>query len=258
MVLDLQTQQIILGVAIALASSFLGVFIILRKMALVSDVMSHVALPGIAIAMMFNINPFLGAFLALFLAVTFIVVIEKKYQFSIETLVGVFFTASLALGMLLMGDDLEILVESLFGDISKISTLDFWIGVAGSALVFLITAIFFKKFTRVTFSKELSQSQGVEIGKIDYLFLILFALIIGVGIKAVGVLLMGALTILPVSIAKNLGRSLKGMTLWALLISVVVVLLGFFISGYFNVSVSPVIILVGAALFALSLFINKK
>lgn len=258
MVLDLQIQQIILGVAIALASSFLGVFIILRKMALVSDVMSHVALPGIAIAMMFNVNPFLGAFLALFLAVTFIVIIEKKYQFSIETLVGVFFTASLALGMLLMGDDLEMLVESLFGDISKISTLDFWIGVIGSGLVFLITAIFFKKFTRVTFSKELSQSQGVEIGKIDYLFLILFALIIGVGIKAVGVLLMGALTILPVSIAKNFSRSLKGMTLWSLLVGVFMVVAGFAVSGYFNVSSSAIIILMGALFFTVSLFMGRK
>lgn len=257
MVLDLQLQQIILSVAIALAGSFLGVFIILRKMALVSDVMSHVALPGIAIALMLNINPFLGAFLALFLAVTFIVIIEKKYQFSIETLVGVFFTASLALGMLLMGDNLEVLVESLFGDISKISTIDFWIGVFGSGLVFLITTIFFKRFTRVTFSKELSQSQGVETGKIDYLFLILFALIIGVGIKSVGVLLMGALTILPVSIAKNLGKSLKGMTLWALLFSVIMVLSGFVISRYFNVLVSPVIILIGAILFLFSLFIKR-
>lgn len=257
MVLDLQLQQIILSVAVALASSFLGVFIILRKMALVSDVMSHVALPGIAIALMLNINPFLGAFLALFLAATFIVLIEKKYQFSVETLVGVFFTASLALGMLLMGDNQEALVESLFGDISKISTIDFWIGVFGSGLVFLITAIFFKRFTRVTFSKELSQSQGVETGKIDYLFLILFALIIGVGIKSVGVLLMGALTILPVSIAKNFGKSLKGMTVWALLISVVMVLSGFIISKYFNVSVSPVIILIGAVIFLISLFIKR-
>lgn len=257
MILDLQSQQIILGVAIALASSFLGVFIILRKMALVSDVMSHVALPGIAIAMMLNINPFIGAFLALFLAVSFIILIEKKYQFSTETLVGVFFTASLALGLLLMGNNLEVLVESLFGDISKISTTDFWIGVIGSGLVFLITAIFFKRFTRVTFSKELSQSQGVDINKIDYLFLILFALIIGIGIKAVGVLLMGALTILPVSIAKNLGRSLKGMTLWALLLGVIMVLSGFVISKHFNVSAGPVIILVGAVLFLIFLFIKR-
>lgn len=249
---DFSIQQIILGLVVAAASSLLGVFIILRRMALVSDVLSHVALPGVAIAMMLGIDPFIGAFLSLLMAVSFIVLIEKKYQFSMETLVGVFFTASLAIGLLLMGDDLEHLTESLFGDISKITIFDFWTGIVLGAIIFLATIVFFRKFAQVTFSRELAQSQGADIGKMDYLFLLLVALIIGIGIKVVGVLLMGALMILPVSVAKNLSGSLKGMAIKSIIIGLLMVLAGFLIGGYFNISVSATIILIGAILFLLS------
>lgn len=255
--LNIDNYQILLGIAVAAASSLLGVFVILRKMALVSDVLSHVALPGIAIALIIDINPFIGAFLALLMAISFIVVIEKKYQFSIDALVGVFFTASLALGILLMGDDIEHLTETLFGDISKITMNDFWQGIILSAIVFLTTVFFFRKFAQVTFSRELAQSQGADIGKIDYLFLLLVAAVIGIGIKMVGVLLMGALLILPALIAKNLSGSLKTMALLSVIFGAIVVILGFYVGEYFDISKSAVIILSGAVLFALSLFIKK-
>lgn len=256
--LNIDTYQILLGIAIAIASSLLGVFIILRKMALVSDVLSHVALPGVAVALMLNINPFIGAFSALLLAISFIVIVEKKYQFSIDALVGVVFTASLAVGILLMGDDMEHLTETLFGDISKINAADFWQGIILSAIVFLATIFFFRKFAQVTFSRELAQSQGADIGKIDYLFLLLVAVVIGLGIKIVGILLMGALMILPALIAKNFSKSLKMMALLSVFFGLIIVFAGFLVGGYFDISKSAVIILIGTVLFLLSFFIKNK
>lgn len=255
---NIDTYQILLGFAIAAASSLLGVFIILRKMALVSDVLSHVALPGVAVALMLNINPFIGAFSALLLAISFIVIVEKKYQFSIDALVGVVFTASLAIGILLMGDDMEHLTETLFGDISKISYADFWQGTILSIIVFLTTTFFFRKFAQVTFSRELAQSQGADIGKIDYLFLLLVAVVIGLGIKIVGILLMGALMILPALIAKNFSKSLKMMALLSVVFGLIIVLAGFSVGEYFDISKSAVIILTGTVLFLLSFFIKDK
>lgn len=256
--INIDTYQILLGIAVAASGSLLGVFIILRKMALVSDVLSHVALPGVAISLMLNINPFIGAFSALLLAISFIVIIEKKYQFSLDALVGVVFTASLALGILLMGDDLEHLTEALFGDIANITVADFWLGVIMSAIVFLMTIFFFRKFAQVTFSRELAQSQGVDIGKVDYLFLLLVAVVIGIGIKIAGVLLMGALMILPALVAKNFSKSLKMTAFLSLISGLIMVVSGFSIGGYFNISKSAVIILVGTILFLLSFFIRNK
>src|SRR3989338_4434937 len=95
---------------------------ILRRMSLVGDALSHVALPGIAIALLIGTNPFFGAFVALFLAVIGIWALEQKTELPPETLVGIFFTVSLSLGLLLTPE--PELLEALFGDISKIGMFD--------------------------------------------------------------------------------------------------------------------------------------
>src|SRR3990167_8677458 len=119
--------QLITGSLIGLGAGYVGSFMVLRRMSLVGDALSHVALPGIALALLFNLNPFFGAFVALFFAIFGIWILEKKTELPSETLVGVFFTSSLALGLLLTPE--PELLEALFGDISQINMTDFWITI---------------------------------------------------------------------------------------------------------------------------------
>ena len=81
------TGQLIVGVSIAVAASLLGVFAILKRMSLVGDALSHVALPGIALALFFKINPFVGALAILLLAVIGIWFLEYRSQLSVDTIV---------------------------------------------------------------------------------------------------------------------------------------------------------------------------
>src|SRR3990167_3917418 len=89
------------SVFVGVAAGYLGSFMVLRRMALVGDALSHVALPGVALALLFNLNPFLGAIAFLGVTVIGIWIIEYRSSLSLDTIVGVFFTASLALGALL-------------------------------------------------------------------------------------------------------------------------------------------------------------
>jgi len=238
---------------VGISASMLGVFIILRRIALVSDVLSHVALPGMALSLFFGVNVFFGAFAALLLAVLGIFFLEKKSKIAFETIVGIFFTMSLALGMVFFENKYE-LVEGLFGNVKNITNFDVFIAIFLGAIVTAVTVLFFRSFAHMTFSKELAQSEGFPIKRLNLIFLILLACVIALGIKVVGTLLMGALTILPVSIAKNLSGSLKMMTFLSVLFGVLVVSLGLFIAPLFNIPVSAAIILTGGLLFLLSLF----
>src|SRR3989344_7689493 len=110
------------SVFVGVAAGYLGSFMVLRRMALVGDALSHVALPGVALALLFNVNPFLGAFATLFAGIIGIWLIEHKTELPVESLVGLFFTVSLAVGILITPD--EHLIEVLFGDISSITLLD--------------------------------------------------------------------------------------------------------------------------------------
>src|SRR3989344_1587194 len=128
--------QFVIAILIGLGAGYVGSFMVLRRMSLVGDALSHVALPGIAISLLFNINPFFGAFAALLLAIILIWILEKRTELPSETLVGIMFTLSLALGLLLTPE--PELLEALFGDITQIQTIDLIITVVSTLVIFLI------------------------------------------------------------------------------------------------------------------------
>src|SRR3989344_1395553 len=131
--MEINYLQLLTGIFVGLASGYLGAFMVLRRMALVGDALSHVALPGIALALLYHFNPFLGAFGALFLGILIIWLIEHKTVLSTESLVGLFFTFALAIGILITPE--PELLEALFGDISQISRNDTIVAVALSVII---------------------------------------------------------------------------------------------------------------------------
>lgn len=251
----MDANLLLLSVVVAVAASFLGVFIILRRLALVSDVLSHVALPGVALALIAGVNPFFGAFLALGAVTVVIFFLERRFALSIDAIVGVAFTVALAVGMILIPD--EHAAEALFGDIAAIGREEAALGVALGALLIILTFILFKRFAHATFSKELSRDETVADGRAEFIFLIALALAIALGIKVVGTLLMGAMMILPVVAAKNIAWSLKSMTAFAIVLGVLEMVGGVSLAQTYDVVPGAAIILIGGGVFALSLIARE-
>src|SRR3989344_377329 len=135
---DATLLQLAVGVLTGLGAGYLGAFMVLKRMSLVGDVISHVALPGIAIALMFQVNPFFGAFGTLFLAILGIWLLEKNTEIPSETLVGIFFALSLAIGILITPE--PELLEALFGDITGIARPDVAITAVLTGIMFIIMA----------------------------------------------------------------------------------------------------------------------
>src|SRR3990172_11183101 len=133
----------LVGAIVAAASAYLGSIMILKRMALVGDALTHVALPGMAIAISLSINPTVGAFIALTLAVLGIWYLEKSSDTYPEALVGVFFTASLALGVLLTPQ--VYLLYALFGNIESLGVLDGFITILLSVVVLIATFMLSKR-----------------------------------------------------------------------------------------------------------------
>ena len=136
MITDTLLLQLAVGILVGLGAGYLGSFMILKRMSLVGDALSHVALPGIAAALMFDVNPMLGALGALFIATLGIWYLGEHSEIYPEALVGVFFTASLSLGLLLTPE--PELLEALFGDIDKIGTADGYLTAAGALVIFIV------------------------------------------------------------------------------------------------------------------------
>lgn len=243
---------LIVGALVGLASGYLGSLMVLRRMSLVGDALSHVALPGLALGLLLHFNPFWGAFGTLFLAIILIWLIENKTKLPTETLVGIFFALSLALGLLITPE--PELLEALFGEIAKISLPEAILASALSILTVFIGHRIYQKLILGTISEDLARSMGVQTKKIDFIFLLLVALIVAIGIRVVGTLLMGSLVIIPAAAAKNLSKNLSFYVGFSTFFGLISAVLGIWLSRFTAFSPGPMVVLVGSAIFFTSLF----
>ena len=247
--------QVITGSLIGLGAGYVGSFMVLRRMSLVGDALSHVALPGIAVSLLFNVNPFFGAFAALFIAIILIWILEKRTELPSETLVGIMFTVSLALGLLLTPE--PELLEALFGDITQVALTDLVITLVAIVGMFIIMWKISENLMLGIISKEMAQANKIPINKINFIFLFLVAIIVALGLKVVGTLLMGSLVIIPAAAAKNASISLSQYTKLAMVFGVLSTILGLFASRYFGIETGPTIVLTAGIIFVGTLLFKK-
>lgn len=248
-------MQLTVGVLIGLGAGYVGSFMVLRRMSLVGDALSHVALPGIAISLLLNLNPFFGAFTALFLAILGIWFLEKRTELPSETLVGIFFTLSLAIGLLLTPE--PELLEALFGDISKITAFDLIITAALVALIFFVIHKISDGLMLGIISKELALALKIPVHKINFIFLLLVAFVVALGLKVAGTLLMGSLVIIPAAAAKNASVNLSQYTRLAICFGAVSAAIGLLAARYFGIESGPTIVLTAGIIFLGTLVFKK-
>jgi len=244
------------GVFVGAAAGYLGSFMILRKMALVGDAMTHVALPGMGLALLLNINPFFGALVFLVAATFGTWGIESKTNLSVETIVGIFFTASLALGIIIT-PELELL-EVLFGDISKVSLLDGILAVVLSVIAFLLTVKIKKDLLLGIMSPDLAKSSRVNVDRINLIFLLLVSLVVALGVKIVGTLLMGSLVIIPAAASRNISVNFTKFGIWSFIFGILSVGIGIFLTKFFAIPPGPLVVLVSVAIFLVTLLFKKN
>lgn len=247
--------SLIVGIAVGAASGFLGAFMILKRMSLVGDALTHVALPGIGLAFLFGVNPFIGAFVLLFGAIVLIWKLEQRTDLPIETLVGIFFAASLAAGILLT-PELE-LYEALFGDISRINILDGIFALAAVGLVFGIMTKISDKMLMGIISEDLAISSGIKIRKLNFIFLVLVAVIVALGVKIVGTLLMGALVIVPAAAAKNISASFRQYAFWSSSLGLISAGFGIYAAKILAIPPGPAVVLSSIAFFLITLILKR-
>jgi len=246
---------LLIGALVGAASGYLGSFMVLKRMSLVGDALSHVALPGIAIALTFGINPMLGALLALVIATFGIWYLAEHSEIYPEALVGVFFTASLSLGLLLTPE--PELLEALFGNIDKIAPADGLMVIVGVVITFIATTLISKKLLLGVVSEDLAKSQKIDVSKINLVYLLLVALVVALGVKFLGTLLTGAMVIIPAVTAKNIAKNIKTFHLFSILFGVLSSAIGILIAKYFGISSGPAVVLTAVVFFIASYFFRK-
>ncbi|HJY98107.1 MAG TPA: metal ABC transporter permease [Patescibacteria group bacterium] len=247
---------LLIGALVGASSGYLGSFMVLKRMSLVGDALSHVALPGIAVALTFGINPMLGALVALAVATVAIWYISENSEVYPEALVGVFFTASLAIGLLLTPE--PELLEALFGNIDNIGTIDGIFTLIGAVVIFISVFAISKALHLGIVSEDLAKSQKINIKKINLIYLLLVGLVVALGVKFLGTLLTGAMVIIPAATAKNIARNGKSYHILSVAFGVIAATAGIVIARYLNVASGPAVVLTAVAFFAGSYIFKSR
>ncbi len=253
----IDSSSIILAVFAAAAAGLVGAFALMKRTILAGDVMSHIAIPGLGLAVIWKINPLAGGGLTLLAGILLIWHLQKSTELSAEAAIGVIFASSVALGALLIRST-EDLIDALFGGFGRLSAGEFIFGIAVSVFIVATLWLLRNKLIIELFSPELAASAGVSVHAVNLWFLLIFGLAILISLRFLGALLVGSLIIIPASAARQLTHTLGRFLATSMLLAVASTSIGFWIAARWSLEQGPTIVVVAAAIFALSLLKPKK
>lgn len=258
---DFLLYALIAGLALAVVAGPLGSFVVWRRMAYFGDTLSHSALFGVALGLLFNINLTLAVIICCLLLALVLVTIQNRQPIASDTVLGILAHSTLSLGLVTLSFMREVrvdLVGYLFGDLLAISGNDLMWILIGCALVLALILALWKPLLSITVHEELASVEGSPVAGLRLALMLLIALVIAVAMKVVGVLLITALLIIPAAAAQRHAKSPEQMAVGASLVGVLAVCTGLSLSWWQDTPAGPSIVLAAAAVFLISFIVPKR
>ena len=253
-------RALLAGVFSGALLAVLGIFVVLRKMAFFSDGIAHTALAGVAIALLVGQQPLVWAVGVGILFSVAIYFLEKKTNIATDSLIGILFTSSLALGVVLMNFKKGYqpdLLSFLFGNILTIRSEELWIIIPLATVILAFVLFSYKKYLFICLSDELAKLSRIHTEIYRLLLYVLLAISSILAIKMFGIILVSALLIIPVSFSKLFARSAKSLLALSIIFVEIIVVGGSIVSLILDLPTGAVIVLTGTILFILGMTANR-
>lgn len=258
--LPFMQRAILGGLMVAVVCSLVGTFMVLRRLSFFGDAIAHASLAGVAVGLLMGINPLITAFLVAIFLATLLYRFSQVADLSTDAVVGFFFSVMMAAGILIIntlpGYQPELL-SFLFGNILSISFEGLLIILFLGIVIILGVFHFYPQLLSTTFDEEGAIVSGVNVGRINLIYHLMLATAVIISLKLVGVILVNALLIIPVSTAKLVSSSLRQMFLLSPVFGTAAVLIGLFSSYLLNLAPGPSIVVTAAAQFLVVLGIKR-
>lgn len=254
------TRAYLAGSFIAALCAMLGLILVLRKLSLIGDGLSHVSFGAIALGLFFGFYPFYVAVPIVILASYLILKLTEKAKIYGDAAIGIVSSVGIASGVILAslskGFNVD-LFSYLFGNILAISNQEVYLSIVLSLLVLGTIIFLYQDLFSTTFDEEYAKVSGIKTERINLIVMVLTAVTVVLAIKVVGIMLVSALLILPAVTALQIVKGFKAAMISALIISVLSVLIGITVSFYADIPAGATIVMINFILFVLAFFINK-
>ncbi|RJR15029.1 metal ABC transporter permease [Candidatus Microgenomates bacterium] len=254
-------RAFIAGIAISVIAPLIGTFVVVKRFSLIGDTLSHVALVGVAIGLLTGLHPLLTTLVVTIAAAFLIEYLRSRRHISGETVLAMLLPAGLAISLILLavanGFNSN-LFSYLFGSITTVTETDVWLILGMAAVVIVTIGVFYKQLLFVTFDEESARINGIAVERMNLLLVILTAVTVSLAMRIVGVLLIGALMVIPVVTAQQIARSFKASIVIALMFALTSVLVGLLLSYYLSLPAGAAIVLLSLLMFIVVMLFKRK
>ncbi|KAB0478648.1 zinc ABC transporter permease subunit ZnuB [Vibrio sp. IB15] len=259
--LEFLLPSILAGLGIALIAGPLGSFVVWRKMAYFGDTLAHASLMGLALGFLFNINLYFALLICCLMLAVLLVTLQKQKLVATDTLLGILAHSALSLGLVAVSflDNVRVdLMSYLFGDLLAVSPTDLMFIYAGAAVIGLVLTIFWRPLLSTTVNEDLAAVDGINIDLMRLILMLLVGIVIAVGMKFVGALIMTSLLIIPAATARKFSSTPEQMAFFASIIGSVAVCGGLSLSWFYDTPAGPSVVISAATMFMLSQMVKSR
>ncbi|WP_227934959.1 metal ABC transporter permease [Alkalihalobacillus deserti] len=256
------------GVLIGLLAPTLGVFLVVRRLSLIADALSHITLSGIAASLLLakhvtffqTLNPL---YLGLLFSVGGSLLIEQLrsvYSYYKEIAIPIILTGGIGLGVVFisLADGFNNdLFHYLFGSVMAVSRSDLWTISVITVVVLAVLILLYKELFFLSFDEEQAIVSGINRRVINFIFIIMVALVIAASMRIVGILLVSSLMTLPVATAMRLARGFKQMFLYSIFFGEIAVIGGLISAFYYDLAPGGMIVIIAVVLLLLTMVIER-
>ncbi len=247
------------GLGVSVTCAILGVFLVLRRDAMVGHGLAHVTFGGVALGLLLYVTPILMALAVSVLSALGILKLKERAGMFGDTAIGIISSLGMAMGIFLVslaGSFNLDLFGYLFGNVLAIAPEEVWVAFSLALAVLIALALFYQEFVFLTFDPESAKASGVQVRRLDTLMAVLTAVTVVIGMKVVGILLISALLVIPAAAALQVARSFKEALGISAVLAAISSVCGLVTAFYFDWPPSGTIVLI-SGIFFLFLFLAR-
>jgi zinc transport system permease protein len=249
-------RALVAGVGLALTTGPLGCFIIWRRMAYFGDTISHSALLGVALSLLFQLNLTIAVFAVAATISILMLFLQRRQALSADALLGILSHATLAIGLVIVAFMTWVridLIAFLFGDILAVSWVDIAMIWGGGIMVIGMIAWLWRPLLAATVNPDIAEAEGLKPERARFLFMLLMSVVIAIAMKIVGIMLITSLLIIPAATARRFAATPEAMAVLASIVGAIAVVGGLFGSLRYDTPSGPSIVVAALILFVISL-----
>ncbi|MGG0716472.1 metal ABC transporter permease [Robertmurraya massiliosenegalensis] len=256
------------GMIIGIIAPLLGVFIVVRRLSLIADALSHVTLAGIALSLllekkfmvMSGLNPLYMGMVFSVGGSLFIEKLRTVYKHYQELAIPIILSGGIGLGAIFisLADGFNTdLFGYLFGSVSAVSRADLYTILLISVFVIVAIILLYKELFLLSFDEEHAKASGIAVKSIHFIFIIMVALVIASSMRIVGILLVSSLMTLPVAASIRIARGFKETIFYSVLFGETSVLGGLVLSYYLDLAPGGTIVMIAVIILVVTIGLKK-